>query len=261
MFKALDEEHAKELGLEKEAVDELTEKYDDLLDFLIVLALNTNIGRQRKLSIASQKFAQYKAFNEVFSRTRGQKAYEFGKNSAYREVGARNEAMSSAQKAEQDLLVKQLNTDVNARLGVYENNFKKLTYKVDLSNLREESLGFTDATDQVFLENGRIKRQELLFLDSKGRRISNKSIMSITAGDSLWDAMESGKRSVYLKLGITKALHISVIDDRTTDICISLHRTIRDLKKDRIPPMHRRCRSKIRAINPETGEIYQKTNQ
>lgn len=261
MLKALDEEHAKALGLEKEAVDDLTSKYDDLLDFLIVLALNTRLSRQRKLSIASQKFAQYKAFNDVFSRTRGQKAYEFGKNSAYREVGAKNEILSGAQEAERDLLIKQLNADVNSRLGVYSENFKKLTYKVDLTKLREDSLGFQNATEQRFLENGRIKKQDLLFLDSKGRRISNEAIMRVTAGDTLWDAMESGKRSVYLKLGITHALHISVMDDRTTPICISLNNTKRDLRKDKIPPMHRRCRSKIRAINPETGEIYQRNNQ
>lgn len=258
MAKALDEDHAKELGLEKEVIDELGEKYDDLLDFLILLALNQNLSKQRKLTLASKKVAQYKAFNEVFSRTRGEKAYNLGKNIAYREVGAAIQSITGAQEKELAGLVAQLNADLNSRLGVFENNFKKLTYKVDLANLRETSLGFAQASEQSIFLDGRSKRKELFFTDSKGRKISNKAIMSVGAGDILWDMMGSGKRSVYLSLGITHALHISIIDDRTTPICLSLDKTIRDLRKDRIPPMHPRCRSRIRAINPETGEVFKK---
>ena len=88
MAKAIDEDHAKELGLEKEVIDELGQKYDDLLDFLLLLALSQTISKQRKLTLASQKVAQYRAFNEVFSRTRGERAYNLGKNSAYREMGS-----------------------------------------------------------------------------------------------------------------------------------------------------------------------------
>ena len=74
MVQALDEEHAKQLGLEKEAVDELGERYDDLIDFFILLALNQRISRQRKLQIASKKMAQYRAFNSAFSERTGRKA-------------------------------------------------------------------------------------------------------------------------------------------------------------------------------------------
>ena len=256
MVQALDEEHAKQLGLEKEAVDELGERYDDLIDFFILLALNQRISRQRKLQIASKKMAQYRAFNSAFSERTGRKAYELGKNQAYREVGAKIQAMSGAQEKELSALIGQLNADLDSRLGVYENNFKKLTYKVDLANLREESLGFTSATEQRYFNDGRSKKKEILFADSKGRRISNKAIMSVGAGDILWDTMESGKRTVYLSLGITEVEHISVIDDRTTEICLSLHRKRRDLRKDKIPPMHRGCRSKIRAIDPKTGKPF-----
>ena len=258
MAKAIDEDHAKELGLEKEVIDELGQKYDDLLDFLLLLALSQTISKQRKLTLASQKVAQYRAFNEVFSRTRGERAYNLGKNSAYRETGSAIQKMSSAQEKELAGLVAQMNADLNARLGVYESNFKKLTYKVDLANLRENLLGFAPVDEQRLFADGRSKKKDLLFLDSKGRRISNKVIMSVGAGDILWDTINSGKRSVYLKLGITHAMHFSIVDDRTTPICLSLDRTIRDLRKDRIPPMHPRCRSKVRAIDPETGEIFKK---
>lgn len=258
MAKAIDDEHAKQLGLEKEAVDKLGEKYDDLIEFFVLLALNTNISRQRKLTMASQKLAQYKRFNSAFSQSTGRKAYELGKNIAYRDVRAPYKKLTTAQESELANLVRQLNLDLDSRLGVYHQNFKKLTYKVDISQLRESKLGFTNATERRLLNGGRTSRREILFMDSKGRRISNRAIMSVGPGDMIWDMMGSGQRSIYLSLGITHALHVSVIDDRTTDICLSLHKKVRDLRRDPIPPMHKRCRSKIRAINPQTGEVFSK---
>jgi len=65
MAEALDEEHAKQLGLEKEVVDELGAKYDDLIDFLLLLALSERTSRQRKKQIAAAKVAQYKAYNKA----------------------------------------------------------------------------------------------------------------------------------------------------------------------------------------------------
>lgn len=247
MAQALDEEHAKQLGLEKEVVDELGAKYDDLIDFLLLLALSERTSRQRKKQIAAAKLAQYKAYNKAFSERAARKAYELGKNQAYREVGAKIQAMSGQQEKELSAFVGQLNADLDSRLAVYDGNFKKLSYRTELASLRAEVLGFADK---------KVKKTELLFMDSKGRRISNSAIMSVGPGDIIWDAMESGKRTVYLSLGITEVEHISVIDDRTTEICISLHRKRRDLTKDKIPPMHRRCRSKIRAIDPQTGKPF-----
>ena len=258
MAQAIDEEHAKQLGLEKEAVDRLGEKYDDLIDFLVLLALNTNMSRQRKLTLASRKVFQYKNFNSAFSHSTGRKAYELGKNIAYRDAQKPYRKITTAQEAELANLVRQLNLDLDSRLGVYHQNFKKLTYKVDISQLREGKLGFTNATERRLLSGGKTSKREILFMDSKGRRISNRAIMAVGPGDMIWDMMGSGQRSIYLSLGITHVLHLSVIDDRTTDICLNLHKKVRDLRRDPIPPMHKRCRSKIRAINPQTGEVFSK---
>lgn len=251
----IDEDHKKQRQLEKEFVDEAGQKYDDLIAFFVLIAFQERTSKAQKLKMIAEKVRQYRDFNASFSKRAVERAYMVGKNIAYSDLSKPIKKITNAQRAEMEALVGQLRADLDSRLGTYEQNGKKLVLKVDLAKLREEALGFTDATEQRFIDR-RKKTKEILFLDSRGRRISNKAIMSVGAGDILWDTMASAERSIYLQEGITKAMHISVIDDRTSDICLALHESIRDLRRDKIPPMHPNCRSKIIAINPETGQPF-----
>jgi hypothetical protein len=213
------------------------------------------MSRRDKVRTVNEKVFELKKFNKSFAQKSGEKSYMLGKNLAYKDVSKPIKKITNAQRQEMERMIGQLRADLDSRLGVYEQNGKKLILKVDLAKLREESLGFKDATEQRYIDK-RKKTKEILFLDSKGRRISNKAIMSVGVGDITWDTISSAQRSTYLNLGITKAIHLSVVDDRTTDLCLSLHETIRDLTVDKIAPMHRGCRSTIRAINPETGKTF-----
>lgn len=228
---------------EKEAVEKATEKYDELLAVLILIA-TSNRPKKEKIKMIEEQRKKLKNFNKEFSKKEIAKVYKKFSGEAELEIESTKKKLTGSQKKELGNLATQLEIELNKRLDVYVENARKLIIKEELKMLREGELKFKDAQEKRVLSNGK-QKTEIIFMDSKGRRITNKAIMEITVGDSMWEATFSAKRTTYLRYGFRYAMHKSVIDDRTTDICLQLDGTIRDLTKDKIPPMHPGCRSDI----------------
>jgi len=221
--------------LEEEAVAIAAQKYDYFLETVLLLVAS-GLSKEEKLAKLSEQVEKLKVFNRTFSDKFTNKAYKMFSEETLLLIGAKKK-ITAAQKKEIQNLQAQLESDLNRRLAIYEENAKKLILKEELKALRELEFGFK--------EGGKISKKDLLFYDSRGRVVKNKTIMAITVGDSIWNAIFVSVATSAVINGVKKGIHVSVLDDRTTQICIELDGEIRDLQKDQLPPMHINCRSDI----------------
>lgn len=246
-----DEFYKKEIEAEEAATKEASREYDDLVASLILIA-TSNRSKKEKLSLIENLNKKMRAFNSRFSENQIEKSYNQFSREAAKEAKELNatlkvkKKLTGTQRKELASLTLEMETRLNQRLDILINQAKQLAIKEDLARIREE-LGMTDGEEKRQITPKKTKK-EIVFMDTKGRRIKMETIMKVTVGDQMWETINSSKRSTYLRYGFRWAEHISVIDDRTTNICLALDHTIRDLTKDKIPPMHPNCRSRIKLL-------------
>jgi len=235
-------EYEEKKRIEEEAVSLAAEKYDGFIEFAILIGISAQ-SRRDKIRKIDEEFKKLKAFNEKFSAKTIEEAYSVFAKKALDELGAKKK-LKEAQNLESKNLQSQMQAELDKRLSLYYENAKRLILMEELRQLRESRLNFQDGRQRVLTSSGRLK-SDLLFQDSRGRVVKNEVIMKIAVGDQVWGAMQAGVVSSALLNGVTKGIHKSVIDDKTTDICLELDGKIRDLRKDKLPPMHPNCRSEV----------------
>ena len=246
-----DQFYKKEIEAEEAATKEAGREYDDLVASLILIA-TSNRSKKEKLGLIENLNRKMRDFNSRFSKNQVEKAYNQFSREAAKEAKELNatlkvkKKLTGIQHKEVASLKLEMESRLNQRLDILINQAKQLAIKEELAKIREE-LGMTDGTEKRQITPKKTKK-EIVFMDTKGRRIKMDTIMRVTVGDQMWDTINSSKRSTYLRYGFRWAEHISVIDDRTTKICLALDHTVRDLTKDKIPPMHPNCRSRIKLL-------------
>lgn len=249
---ALTAEDQERLDLEKKAVDEATKRYDDLISTLILIATSGR-SKSEKFTLINEWKRKMSAFNnefssrqsELFYKKYSQQAFDEAKNLVPEIISKKK--LSAPEVEELKNLSEQLRIGLNKRLGFLTEQAKQLVISEELTKIREQKIGLKNATDRTQITIKRAK-PNLLFTNAKGQIVSMENVMRITIGDQLWATISSSQRSQWVRLGFRYVLHISVMDDKTTEICISLNKTKRDLLVDQLPPMHIRCRSKVKLL-------------
>jgi hypothetical protein len=238
---------------EQKAIDEATKEYDALVATLILIA-TSNKSKSEKNSLINEWKTKMQSFNAEFSVRHSEVAYTKMSEEALKEAQALESSiknvkkkLSPSQKEELKVLSEELKLGLNKRLDVLIQQAKELTIKEELVKIREGKLGMTNATDRIQLTPSRSK-PNLVFTNAKGKIVSMQAVMKLTVGDQLWKTVTSSQRSQWLLLGFKYVQHLSVMDGRTTQICIDLNTTRRDLRKDQLPPMHKGCRSKVKLL-------------
>jgi len=243
---ATDKEEADKITAE--AVQEATDRFNDLIEIILLLAISerSKSEKVKMINIQLQKMLKWNAsFAErILSRTYRQQSAE-----AYKAVKAEIQDLSSAQQKELENLTAQLEEDLNNAAETYAKKGRKLALLRELKKIREERLDYEDGTvKRTTSNNSSVLRDRLEFTDSKGRRIKSDLLMALVVGDTIWMTMNGAKASTWIGLGFYFGIHRSILDDVTTVICRNLNGTERDLRKDKLPPMHPNCRSKIEVI-------------
>ncbi|MES2395043.1 MAG: hypothetical protein V4549_03530 [Bacteroidota bacterium] len=238
---------------EEKATKEATEKYDDLVASLVLIA-TSNRTKAEKFILIDRWRVKMQKFNNEFSIRHTENVYNEFQNKALQEAQALEKTLadlkknlSTLQTQEMQGLSEQLNGLLNQRLDTLVNKAKELTIKEELTKFREKKLGMKNAEDRIQLTPKK-SEPNLVFTNTKGQIVSLEAVMKLTIGDQLWSTVTAAQRSEWLLLGFKFVLHISVLDEHTTQICRSLNKTLRDLTKDQLPPMHRYCRSKIKLV-------------
>lgn len=249
---ALTQADQERLALEKKAVDEATKKYDELIATLILISVS-NKSKKEKFSMIDDLRKKTILFNDEFSQRQTELFYNKYTEEAFSEAEKlvpevlAKKKLSTGQKQELESLSEQLKFGLNKRLGALTDQAKQLTVSEELANIREQKLGLKNGSSRIQITPKRSK-QNLLFTNAKGQVVSMENVMRITVGDQLWASVSSSQRSEWVRLGFRYVLHISVMDERTTEICIALNKTRRDLLQDQLPPMHIQCRSTVRLL-------------
>lgn len=250
------QEYKNKAEAEKQATDEATRTYDDLVAALILIALSEK-SKGEKYQLINKYEAKIRDFNADFARRHVENAYEKFSKEAIKDIqkfekitGTKLKTLDSTQKAEMKNLVDQMENRLNRRLGTLIEDAKRLVLKEDLKKIREKKMGVKKSVDNTQITPKKSK-PDLVFTNSQGKVVKMKAVMKVTVGDQIWQTIFDAKRATYLKLGYRYVRHISVIDSVTTPLCRSLHRKIRDLLKDKIPPLHYGCRSVIELL-PKT---------
>lgn len=241
--------YAKKRGFEDDAVEEVTKKYDDLLAYFILIATSPDYSQREKIGLINKKVAEYKQINKYFAGKKAQQAYNLGTKAAADAISEKKSPFSGAEKKQISLFEQEINLELDKQLSIYAQNAKKLAAKYENAKLKESKLGAKNATPKRAI-SAKKSVKELYFLDSRGRRLTSGAMLRVAVGDKIWETMFEAERTFYLKDGLKYAIHVSVLDERTTDICNALHGTVRDLENDQLPPMHFGCRSEIEIINP-----------
>ncbi len=194
-----------------------------------------------------------KDFNDEFSTRHTELSYNKFTDHALNEAKElqnfiiTKKKLTSGQIQEMENLSEQLKISLNKRLNILIDQAKELTVKQELQKIREKKLLMDDATDRIQLTPKK-SLPKLLFTNTKGQIVSMEAIMKLTVGDQLWSSVTAAQRSEWILLGFRYVLHISVLDEKTTQICIKLDHTERDLLSDQLPPMHFFCRSKVKLV-------------
>lgn len=238
---------------EEKAVKEATREYDDLVATLILIA-TSNKTKAEKFALINKWKSRMQGFNSEFSTRHSESIYTKFADEAWKEaqeleaaIGNVKKKLLPSQQQELNNLAEQLKIGLNSRLNTLTQQAKELAISEEIAKIREGKIGMTDATERIQLTPTKSK-PNLVFTNAQGKIVSMQAVMKLTVGDQLWKNVTSSQRSQWLLLGFKFVLHISVMDDKTTPICISLNKTRRDLRKDQLPPMHRGCRSGIRLL-------------
>ena len=247
---AKDKQYEEMVNTEADAVKESSKKYDDLIATLILISTSNRPKREKFLMIEKEA-EKMRDFNAEFAQRKIEDTYAKFSKEAAKDIGEIKKKLTAGEESEAKNLAQKLEISLKKRVDVLINQAKELVTKEELAKIRESKLGMTDGTDKVQITPKKTK-PDLVFIDSKGRKVTMDAVMKITVGDNIWETIFDSKRAVYLEYGFRYAKHISVLDDKTTDICLALDQTVRDLTKDKIPPMHPNCRSRIKIITDPT---------
>lgn len=239
--------------MENKAVQEATKEYNDLVAALVLIA-TSNRSKTEKNSMMNDWRNRMIKFNDEFSKRTSLEFYEKAAQDALDEarelektIDLLKKKLTRGQQLELSNLSEQLKNGLNKRLDVLIDQGKQLALKQELTKIRETKLGITDGSDRIQLTPKK-SMPNLLFTNAKGQIVNMETVMRITVGDQLWATLTSSQRAEWINLGFRFVLHVSVMDTKTSDICIALNLTKRDLKKDQLPPMHLNCRSKIKLL-------------
>ncbi len=238
------------IDLEKKAVKEATDKYNDLIATLILIS-TSNKSKREKIVLINEQRTKMKSFNQEFSDQQTDIFYNKFSDNAFEEasdlinIDFSKKKLSAGQLQESQNLSDQLKLGLNKRLDVIIDQANQLTLKEELANIREKKLGMTDGSDRIQITPTK-SQPNLVFTNVKGQVVAMDTVMKLTVGDQLWATTTSSQRAQWLLMGFRYATHISVLDNNTTPLCRALNGTKRDLTKDQLPPMHIACRSKIK---------------
>lgn len=231
-----------------EAVKEASDRFNDYLEIILLLAVSDR-SRSEKVKMITTQLERILRWNADFAERILSRTYRRESAEAYKAVKAEVTELSSSQQKELENLVAQLNEDLDSAAQLYAKKGRKLALLRELKKIREDKLNYEDGTvKQTTSNNSTVLRDKLEFTDSKGRMIRSDLLMSLVVGDTVWMTSNGAKASTWIALGFYFGIHRSVMDDVTTEICRSLNGKKRDLRSDKLPPMHHKCRSKIEVI-------------
>lgn len=234
------------LAREKRVVREATEKYDDFVAMLILIATSDR-PKTEKLRLIRARLKRLKAFNDRFAGENMNREYKKAVRTAYALIDQPSKKISTGQQKELQNLTNTLKTDMNAKAEALSARGEKLVLKEERRIIREESLDYRDGTERRVVNRTRF-RKDVEFQNADGKRVSMGAAMSLIVGDKIWDAIQSARASTWIRSGIEVVVHRSVIDDRTTNICRSLDGKLRRVGVDQLPPLHPNCRSTIEPV-------------
>ena len=234
--------------IEQDAVSEANTRYNSFIELMFLISTSGRTKRE-KFALIEKEYRRLIKWNDAFADRVLPRAYRKLSKDAYRKVKKQIKKLTQAQEAEVRNFADQLKEELRLTASVYKKKARKQALLEDLRRIREERLGYTDGRiRQATSARNKALRENLEFVDSKGRRIKSNVILRLIVGDIVWSVIQSGKASTWIITGHAFGIHKSVVDDRTTAICLFLDGKIRDLRKDTLPPLHRLCRSDIQVI-------------
>lgn len=231
-----------------EAVQEATDRFNDLIEIILLLAISER-SKSEKVKMINAQLEKMLKWNASFAERIISRTYRQQSAEAYKAVKAEIQDLSSAQQKELENLTAQLQEDLDSAAQTYAKKGRKLALLRELKKIREEKLDYEDGTvKRATSNNSSVLRDRLEFTDSKGRRIKSDVLMALVVGDTIWMTRSGAKASTWIDQGFYLGIHRSVMDDVTTVICRGLNGKTRDMRKDKLPPMHFGCRSDIEVI-------------
>jgi len=227
---------------EKQAVSELSKNYDEFIAYALLVATSTMLLSKKK-KLINKKFKTIARRNGDIITKSQYNLYKNGKDNIYKALGKKSKRLTAPQKKELEIITEQAQQKAIGMLNGYKVKADTLIVSEALKQYRETGLGVDNAQERFAY--GKKLKKKLAFQNSKGQRIKTKGLTRVIIGDSLYSGYVAGQRSTLLNLDILKVIHVSVMDNRTTEICASLDGQIRNILTDQLPPMHVGCRSII----------------
>lgn len=231
--------------IESQAVQEAAKEFDAFVSSLILI-VGQGSARNQKLKKIQEQIDKMMRFSSDFSIARTYEVYMQQVSAIARMFGS-DVKITQAQKKELLSLVNQMKFDLDNRISYYESLAKRIIMRQERAALREREMGYKDGLE-YYSANGRDFSSDFELRDSKGRPLTTEAAMAVLVGDAIWNSGMSGRVSAMLFNDIKFGIHNSVIDDRTSDICLTLDQRKRNLETDELPPLHRHCRSWIEPI-------------
>ena len=230
--------------IEQKAIDEATREFNNFIATLaLIVELSGRKGAKEKRLSAEIKKMQ--AFSKDFSLRQATLAYTQQSDAILKLLG--RSGLTDAQKKELLTLVNQFKLDLDGKISYLEDKAKRILIRKERQRIRERSMDFEKADEVRFLRNGkRVENFELR--DSSGRILTVDVLMKVVVGEAVFGSGMAGRMSTMVENGILTGIHRSIIDDRTTPICLELDGQERDLLSDDLPPLHNGCRSWIDPI-------------
>lgn len=242
----IEKERRRLLAEEKKITGPLTERFNDLITVLFFIATSDDSLRDKRRQI-KKAAERVRKFSEKFATKEMKRLYKKQVREAYKIVGQRPKKLTDGQEKE----LATFTTAVIAQLSGLVDKYRSIAFNVatrhERAKIRENFLGYEDGQERQAIRRTSTTR-DFEFKDSKGRRIKADAVIKVSAGDTSWSTITAARNSVFLLAGLNYGYHRSIIDERTSDICLALDGQLRNLSKDPLPPMHPNCRS---IIEPE----------
>ena len=240
-------------NLEDDAVDKMESDFDAFIAKLLVISTATNLTlREKKKHINDETKKMFDKINE-FSTSFTQRVLEKSNNNA--EELAKLIGVENVQKLSETQLnetIKNFSEEVTINLKGMATKFKGQADKNAVQKKRElakEEAGYKDGRQRAATSANKKRLTAVNGLTTRtGGKISVRNSLRLAIGDVLFRGDSDVLEATWLKNGITRVVHVSVIDNRTTQICRSLDGTVRILGEDQLPPMHPNCRSRVYPI-------------
>ena len=231
--------------LEKEAIG----VFNTLISYLVLVG-DSSKKKSEKMKMINEKVGKVKKWVDEFANTNLPKLYNRETKVAYKQIGERAKSLTSGQVLEVNNLRLDLINSMNDKLEEYNRKARRLVLIREREKIRNERLDYENYEEKRTINRTKQKK-EIVLMDSKGREITSNAIITIVVGDAMFNAGYSARSAVWLLSGIKYGTHRSVIDSRTTPVCRKLNGKRRNLRKDKLPPMHPNCRSHIEPIKPK----------